>query len=106
MKEIDVRELSLRLSQAQPPLLLDVRRHDERAIARIEPSLFIPLHELAQRAAELEEHRGRELIVYCHHGVRSLHASQYLQSLGYDATSLAGGIEDWSIEIDPDVQRY
>ena len=106
MKEISVRELKLRLSGAQPPLLLDVRRHDERSIARIEPSLFIPLHELAQRAVELEGHRGRELVVYCHHGVRSLHASQYLQSLGYNSTSLAGGIEDWSIEIDPDVQRY
>jgi rhodanese-related sulfurtransferase len=106
MREMSVRELKLRLSGAQPPLLLDVRRHDERSIARIEPSLFIPLHQLAQRAEELEAHRGRLFVVYCHHGVRSLHASQYLQSLGFDSTSLHGGIEAWSIEIDPDVTRY
>lgn len=86
-------------------LLLDVREVFEREIAAIEPSLFIPLGELAQRTTELPT--DKPLIVYCHHGRRSLSAAQFLRAKGYPtATSMKGGIDLWSRQIDPSLERY
>jgi rhodanese-related sulfurtransferase len=84
--------------------LLDVRREDEREIASL-GGVHIPLHELEQRMSELP-HDKIPWVVYCHHGVRSLHATQFLKYHGYDALSLRGGIEEWSLKIDPTVPRY
>ena len=65
----------------------------------------LPLHDLEKRFEELPRDK-KPLIVYCHHGVRSLYATQFLKYHGYDALSLAGGIDLWSLEIDPTVPRY
>jgi rhodanese-related sulfurtransferase len=83
---------------------LDVRRDDEREIASM-GGIHIPLHDLEKRYEELPRDK-KPLIVYCHHGVRSLYATQFLKYHGYDALSLAGGIDLWSLEIDPTVPRY
>ena len=83
---------------------LDVRRDEERATCSL-GGVHIPLHELEKRFEELPRDK-RPLIVYCHHGVRSLYATQFLKYHGYDALSLAGGIDQWSVEIDPSVPRY
>ncbi len=83
---------------------LDVRRDDEREICNL-GGFHIPLHELEKRFEELPRDK-KPLIVYCHHGVRSLYATQFLKYHGYDALSLAGGIDLWSLEIDPSVPRY
>ena len=83
---------------------LDVRRDDEREIASL-GGIHIPLHDLEKRFEELPRDK-KPLIVYCHHGVRSLYATQFLKYHGYDALSLAGGIDLWSLEIDPTVPRY
>lgn len=106
MKEVSAQELAAKLQSANPPLLVDVRNPEEHAYAVIKPCVLIPLYEIEERAAELDQNKGRELIVYCHLGVRSLDGAAYLQSLGHDAASLAGGIEAWSCEIDPKVRRY
>jgi rhodanese-related sulfurtransferase len=83
---------------------LDVRRDDEREKATL-GGFHIPLHELEARYEELPRDK-KPLIVYCHHGVRSLYATQFLKYHGYDALSLAGGIDLWSLEIDPTIPRY
>jgi rhodanese-related sulfurtransferase len=106
VREISAQELSKALASATPPLLVDVRGPDEHAYAAIKPCILLPLYEIEERAAELEPHKAREIVVYCHLGVRSLDGAAYLQSLGYNACSLAGGIEAWSCEIDPKVRRY
>lgn len=85
-------------------LLLDVRRDDEREISTL-GGLHIPLHELEARFEEIPREK-RTLVVYCHHGVRSLYATQFLKMHGFDALSLRGGIDLWSIEIDPTIPRY
>lgn len=92
------------LKQKKEFNFLDVRRNDERALASL-GGMHIPLDELEQRFEELPRDK-KPLIVYCHHGVRSLYATQYLKYHGYDALSLAGGIDLWSLEIDPTVPRY
>ena len=83
---------------------LDVRRDEEREIANL-GGVHIPLHELEARFGELDP-KQTPWIVYCHHGVRSLYATQFLKYHGYDALSLRGGIEEWSTTIDPSVPRY
>jgi rhodanese-related sulfurtransferase len=85
-------------------LFLDVRREDERETASL-GGIHIPLHELEARFEEISREK-RTLVVYCHHGVRSLYATQFLKMHGFDALSLRGGIDLWSIEIDPSIARY
>lgn len=88
------------------PALLDVRFPDEHAWVALPDSVLIPLPELEERAEELEPLRGRPVVVYCHHGVRSLDGAAYLRSLGLEAVSLHGGIDLYSRQVDPTLPRY
>jgi adenylyltransferase/sulfurtransferase len=82
-----------------------VRETFEDEIATIEGRTLIPLSELTSRLDEVP--RDGEIIIHCHSGVRSAHAAQLLQKAGFDRVyNLAGGIDAWSREIDPDVPRY
>lgn len=94
----------------QRPILLDCRRADERGFNRIEGSIHIPMSEVEQRLDELEAEDGsrtRPIIIYCHHGQRSLRTAMTLRAHGFDgARSMAGGIDLWSVDIDPGVPRY
>lgn len=88
-------------------MLLDCRQPGERATARIGDETLVPLGELASRLEELRERADRPIVVYCHRGGRSLRAAKLLRQHGFgDARSLAGGIDLWSIAIDPTVPRY
>ena len=67
----------------------------------------MPLGELSQCADELEPPPGALIVAYCHHGVRSLNAAVLLERMGYErVVSLAGGIDAWSLAVDPSVPRY
>lgn len=92
------------------PLLIDCRTEQERMIASIAGSMFVPLHLLEQRIDEirerLDEEGKRVLVVHCHHGVRSLRATAILRAAGFDAHSLAGGIDLWSRDIDRSIPTY
>ncbi|WP_163996855.1 rhodanese-like domain-containing protein [Pyxidicoccus caerfyrddinensis] len=88
------------------PALLDVRFPDEHAWVALPDSVLIPLPELDERADELEALRGRPVVVYCHHGVRSLDGTAYLLSKGLEAVSLKGGIDLYSRQVDPTLPRY
>jgi rhodanese-related sulfurtransferase len=66
---------------------------------------LIPLGELTARASELPH--GRELVMVCHHGVRSLHAAGWLLRAGYSRVhNLRGGVAAWAAEVDPTMPRY
>lgn len=92
------------------PILLDVRRQDEWDRSRIAGAVHIPMGEIERRADELEADdgaRSRPIIVHCHHGVRSLKVAGALRAMGFtDVRSMAGGIDLWSIDVDPSVPRY
>ena len=91
----------------EPCLLLDCRTPEEHATARIEGAVLLPMQEIAARVGELEAWRGRTIVVHCHHGVRSLRVTQWLRERGFaSATSLRGGINAWSAEVDPTVPVY
>lgn len=102
--EIDAQKIAKWMKEKKEFNFLDVRRDDERELVNI-GGIHIPLDQLEARYEELPRDK-KPLIVYCHHGVRSLHATQFLKYHGYDALSLRGGIDLWSLEIDPDVPRY
>ena len=86
-------------------VLLDVREPEERAFARIEPSMHIPIYEIAGRVEEIP--RDREVVVYCHSGSRSAMVAGYLESQGFErVANLTGGIDAWSRRVDPSVPRY
>jgi rhodanese-related sulfurtransferase len=90
---------------AKAPVLLDVREPWERALASISPSLHIPMNEVPHRLGELP--RDREVVVYCHSGTRSLLVAAYLEGEGFrGVANLDGGIDRWSVEVDPKVPRY
>ena len=106
--EIDAPTLAARLAgpPESRPVLLDVRFPEEHAHVALPGSLLIPLPELDERAEELEAHRGRTFVVYCHHGVRSLDGTAYLLARGLDAVSLRGGIDLYARQVDPRLPRY
>jgi len=103
--EITVTEAKRLLDQPNPPLLVDVRESDELAICRIDGSLHIPLGQLPGRIREIPS--DRPVLVLCHHGGRSLRATQFLRAHGLSAVSnVKGGIEAWARQIDPGLPRY
>ena len=105
--QISVTELAERLQQGLPVQLLDVRQPAEHDLARLPESQLIPLNELPHRHDEITTTDGVPLVVYCHHGIRSLNAAYMLHQLGFATVfSLAGGIDAWSRLIDPSIPRY
>jgi rhodanese-related sulfurtransferase len=107
--EISAVEARRILQESQPGecLLLDCRTPEEYATARIQGALLIPMQELSQRVSEIDAWRPRQIVVHCHHGVRSLRVTHWLRDRGYEnVSSMRGGIEAWSLEVDPQVPRY
>ena len=86
-------------------ILLDVREQEEHAFCSIKGNLHIPLGTLAENLSVLKS--DFPVIVYCHHGIRSLAAVRVLRAKGLArASSLLGGIDRWSLEIDSSLPRY
>lgn len=104
--EISPQALAAKLSAREDFVLLDVRTPREHAFVALPGSLLLPLQELEARVAELDAFSKKEFIVYCHHGVRSLHAVHFLGAHGFSAKSLAGGIEAYAATVDPRLPRY
>lgn len=99
-------ELRRRLNHGEPMVLVDVRERWEADIVSLPEARYIPLNELRYRAEE-EIDPDDEIILYCHHGMRSMEAAMMLWDLGYEQVkSLAGGIERWTVEVDPSLPRY
>ncbi len=87
--------------------LVDVRDPDEYEHCRIPGAELIPLPTLSSEAAAKLPEKDATILLYCHHGMRSLRAAEILRELGYtNAQSVAGGIDRWSREIDSTVPRY
>jgi adenylyltransferase/sulfurtransferase len=103
--EISPRELKERLDLGENILLVDVREPHEYAICQIEGAKLIPMGSVPANLQKLDT--DEDVVCYCHHGMRSLDVANWLRAQGIkSAKSLAGGIDRWSIEIDPTVPRY
>jgi rhodanese-related sulfurtransferase len=106
--EVTPAEVKRRLDAGEKLWLIDVRQPEEHAIARIDPAELIPVNSVPAAVQALEAKADEApLIVFCHHGVRSANVVNWLRGQGIaDSQSLAGGIDRWSLEIDPSVPRY
>ncbi|HEX3034733.1 MAG TPA: molybdopterin-synthase adenylyltransferase MoeB [Thermodesulfobacteriota bacterium] len=103
--EITVDEYHDLIQNGKNVVLVDVREPHEYEICRIEGSKLIPLRELSARVNELDT--ADEIVVHCHHGVRSLQATMTLRNMGFKKVkSLQGGIDIWAEKYDPDMPRY
>ena len=103
--QISVKQVHERLANGAKLLLVDVREPWEYDHCRIEGAKLIPLGALPASVNSLLD--VEEVICYCHHGMRSLDAAAWLRQQGVErAKSMAGGIDQWSLEIDPRVPRY
>lgn len=103
--EVAPGEVKALLARGKKFAFVDVREQWEYDAAHIEGSTLIPLREIAANLPRLQA--AGEIIFFCHHGMRSLDAAAWLRSQGVDAArSMSGGIDRWSVEIDPGVPRY
>ena len=102
--EISVEDLKNRLDRGDDIVILDVRELAEHRFSNIGGTL-IPLGQLSGRLHELDPER--EIAVLCHHGTRSRMASGFLIQSGFRRVwNITGGIEAWSLRVDPSVRRY
>lgn len=105
--QMSVRELHERLQQDNPPVVLDVREAWEVTIAQLDSAnpITIPMDQIPGRMNELDA--DSEIVIICHHGVRSYQVAAFLAAQGFShVINLAGGINAWSLEIDGNIPRY
>lgn len=105
-KEMTIEPQSLlqMMHEEEKFFLLDCRETWEHQTARINGATLIPMRTIPQNLEQIPS--GVPVIVYCHHGMRSLDVAFWLKEKGVEAKSLSGGIDRWSQEIDPSVPRY
>jgi adenylyltransferase/sulfurtransferase len=107
LREVSATEVKRLADRGEAFLLLDVRDSDEFEKAHIEGSTLVPLSQVEARLGELEGWRERPVVVHCHRGGRSAKACRVLLGVGFrDVAALSGGIEAWSLTVDPEVPRY
>ena len=106
MQELSPTELKAYLDQAdETPLLLDVREPWEFAHCHIEGSILRPMGQIPACIGELDPQQ--EIVVICHHGIRSRQVAYYLQHAGFERViNLAGGVESWARLVDATMKRY
>jgi rhodanese-related sulfurtransferase len=105
VKQLSAQDLKNKLLNSENPFLLDVREPHEFAYANIRDSVLISLNQLPKRLGELDP--DREIVVICHHGMRSQQAALYLVQSGFKhVANLVGGIDAWSYDCDETVPRY
>jgi len=98
-------ELKQRLARGDQLTILDVREHEEIAIAEFPGALHMPMGDVPSRLTELDP--DAEWVVVCHHGIRSAQVAMYLARMGFERVwNLSGGIDAWALAADPRTPRY
>jgi rhodanese-related sulfurtransferase len=102
---ITVQELKQKLDLGEKLMLIDVREPWEYNIAKIEGAQLIPLGSLGTEYKKLDP--NAEIVIHCHMGMRSMDATQFLLQQGFkNVKNLTGGINAWSMQVDPSVPKY
>jgi rhodanese-related sulfurtransferase len=105
--EISCHDVSRWMETDHQPLLLDCREADEFALVAIAGAKLLPMSEIQSRAGELSDYKEGPIVVYCHLGMRSAQVTQWLREQGFNQVqSMAGGIDQWAVEVDPSMKRY
>jgi rhodanese-related sulfurtransferase len=105
VSELEPVELKRRLDRGDALTVLDVREHEELRIAAFPGAVHIPMGEIPSRLTELDP--DGNLVVVCHHGMRSAQVAQYLARSGFaNVSNMSGGIDEWAATVDPATPRY
>lgn len=105
VRQLTARDVHQRLKDGGELVILDVREPGEISTASLPGTLNIPMREILARVEELP--KDKEMVVMCHHGMRSMQVAGYLAQHGFDKIyNLSGGIDAWSKEVDPAVPLY
>lgn len=105
--EIDVKSVKAVLDSGDDLVLLDCREPEEFELVRLRGARHIPMGEIPTRLDELNSIRDRRIVVYCHHGGRSLMVTEFLRRQGFNgAQNMSGGIDAWAVAIDTSLPRY
>ena len=107
MRQLSAQELAawLQDESREKPVLLDVRENWEFALCHLDGSTQLPMNEIPQRFAELDE--DAEIVVICHHGMRSYQVGVFLERQGFGhVNNLTGGVDAWAGTVDPAMARY
>ena len=104
MRSMNAAQLAAQLKN-EKPLLLDVREPWEYEICHIDDSINIPMGQIPQQLAQLQD--ATEIVVICHHGIRSQNVIRFLQQQSVDGlVNLDGGVDAWAREVDLDMPLY
>ncbi|MGH7290001.1 MAG: rhodanese-like domain-containing protein [Myxococcota bacterium] len=105
--EVPPQQVKQWLDEQRDMVLLDCRNAHEHALAHIDGARLVPMDEIAARLEELREFEDQMVVVYCHHGRRSMNVTMAMRRYGFpNVKSMTGGIHQWSQEIDPAVPQY
>lgn len=106
MKHFSPTQLNDHLNNCdEAPILLDVREQWEFDYCSIKDSVLIPMGQLSERLDELDT--TKEIIMICHHGIRSRQMGYYMEQMGFNRiTNLDGGVEQWATDVEPTMRRY
>ena len=105
--ETDCKSVKAKLDAKADFLFIDCREADEHQKVHIDQAKLLPMSVIQDRIAELEPYKHVEIVVHCHHGGRSLKVTQWLRGQGFtNVKSMAGGIDQWAVEIDTSLPRY
>ena len=106
--EISCHDVKARIAAADSDLLLlDCREPEEHAIVAIRDAHLLPMSEIQQRINEFAGNQQSHIVVLCHLGGRSLQVTAWLRQQGFpNVQSMAGGIDQWAVEIEPGMARY
>lgn len=104
-KDATPRDIKQRLDAGEDLLLIDVREPEEFMIATIQGAQECPMSDARDWVDTLP--KDRELVIFCHHGGRSMQVAVALAQRGYTKlTNMTGGIDQWSAQVDASVPRY
>ncbi len=105
--EISCEDVAAKRNAGVEFLLLDCREQGEWDLVHIEGAKLLPMSQIAERVSELEDAKTGAVVVYCHHGGRSLRVTNWLLQQGFtNVQSMAGGIDEWAVMIEPGMARY
>jgi len=106
MREFPAAELNQYLANVETkPLLLDVREEWEFKLCRIDGAELVPMRQIPEYLSQLDSQQ--EVVVICHHGIRSRHVGRYLEANGFERIiNLSGGVAEWAKDVDPTMAVY
>jgi monothiol glutaredoxin len=104
IRQLSVTDLKAMLDEKTPIELVDVRTEEEREMASIDGARLL---DQAYHDELMTKDKATPIVFHCHHGGRSQQAAEYFRQQGFtNVSNVAGGIDAWSLNVDPSVPRY